>query len=142
MGQWGAAGQVWGGAPAQYPGVAPQWTPPAPPATVGPQDLSAYDDGDDDDDNDDPLTYLAQNGKKGIHGLRKGKQEVAAEEKGDKRSIFQKVANRDGYYDDRKPIDDDLEFDTGRNIQWLPMILGITAVVIFTILVIQLQKFL
>lgn len=147
-GQWGTVGQAWGGAQPQYPGAAPAaptWTPATPPATVGPQDLSAYDDGDDDDDGDDPLTYLAQNGKKGIHGLRKGKMETANDdksEKDDKKSIFQRVANRDGYYNDRQPIDSDLEYDEGRNIQWMPLILGIIGVVVFAILVIQLQRFL
>lgn len=44
---------------------------------------------------------------------------------------FQSVANVDGYYDDRLPLDSETFFDDGRKVQWIPIVLGVAGIVLF-----------
>lgn len=112
------------------------WTPPTAPEREGADD---YDDEDEEDDRISPMDYLVSRQKEngGLKGHRQKKSADEGEKK--KRKKFKDLANADGYYDDRRPVDDDEMYDTGKHIQWVPLILGIAGIAIFAIVAIQLQ---
>lgn len=68
----------------------------------------------------------------------KGKKKVSKADL----SRFQSIANDDGYYDDRRPLDEDTYFGSRRNIQWVPLLLGIGGIVLFVLVVLGIQSML
>lgn len=118
-------------------GIPTGWTPPSAPAGQG---ADNYEDEDEDEENDhvSPMDYLAQRqSKKGK--LKRNTRSKAPSAENNKRKKFQELANVDGYYNDRRPLDNEEDLEAGRNIAWVPLILGIIGIGLFAFLAIQLQ---
>ena len=92
----------------------------------------------DEEDEDIPAPKAAKRGKKAKKAKR-GKA-AKADKESKKRAKFQELVNRDDYYSDRFPIDNEEGIDGGRNIQWVPLILGGAGILIFAYLLVQLQS--
>lgn len=128
---WGADTQGWAAN-----GVPNGWQAPAAPDGQG---ADNYDDEDEEEDRISPMDYLAQrNSEKGIAKQRPGKK-AQDEDAKKKKKKFDALVNGDGYYDDRKPVDDDEVYDTGRHVQWIPLVLGVVGILVFAVIAIQVQ---
>ena len=78
--------------------------------------------------------------KKREKNKKKKDKESAAMREEKRRKQFQSRANTDGYYTDRDTMDELEEFDGERRIQWIPMIVGFAGIIIFAVILIQLQS--
>ena len=77
-----------------------------------------YDDDDEDeDDEDDEVTNLKNKAKR-----------------------FQSIANSDGYYDDRRPFDEEFYFESKKSIQWVPLFLGVAAIILCAVAFLYLRS--
>ena len=93
---------------------------------------------DEEDDADVPSKKSSKKTKRAKKEKR-GKASKADKER-KKREKFQELANRDDYYSDRYPLDNEAGLDNGRNVQWVPLILGGAGIMIFAYILIQLQS--
>lgn len=78
--------------------------------------------------------------KKREKNKKKKDKESAEMREQKRRKQFQSRANTDGYYTDRDTMDELEEFDGERRIQWIPMIVGFAGIIIFAVILIQLQS--
>ena len=104
------------------------------------QEISEDEYYEDEEDEEVPSPKASKKAKKAKKSKR-GKASKADKDS-KKREKFQELANRDEYYSDRYPIDNEEGIDSGRNIQWVPLILGGAGILIFAYLLVQLQSLL
>ena len=78
--------------------------------------------------------------KKREKNKKKKDKESAEMREQKRRKQFQARVNTDGYYTDRDTMDELEEFDGERRIQWIPMIVGFAGIIIFAVILIQLQS--
>lgn len=121
--------QPWGQPNNQWPQQG--WGAPRPQAPMPFNGQQPFENQEDDSKNDipghsDPLSFLSKRKRGGDHDAERVKK-------------FQNEANQDGYYDDRRPQDDNEYMYTGHR-SMLPTILCIIGVVAFTCIVIYLKS--
>lgn len=73
---------------------------------------------------------------------KKARKDDADEEEQRKARLFKEKVNGDGYYDDRRPIDDELTPDELRKGLIFRMVLGAIGILLFALILIQLQRML
>ena len=136
-GAWGPNPGAWGnnGTPAGW-GAAPA------PDSQDAGDYAEAPEEDEEEDHVSPMDYLAQQQDEKKSGKRIRRRKPPADEDDKKRKKFKDLANMDGYYDDRRPLDNEEDLESGRNIAWVPLILGVIGIGLFAFVVIQLQSLL
>lgn len=136
-GAWGPNPGAWGnnGTPAGW-GAAPA------PDSQDAGDYAEAPEEDEEEDHVSPMDYLAQQQDEKKSGKRIRRRKPPADEDDKKRKKFKDLANMDGYYDDRRPLDNEEALESGRNIAWVPLILGVIGIGLFAFVVIQLQSLL
>lgn len=118
-------------------GMPTGWAPPPAPEGHG---ADNYEDEDEDEAHVSPMDYLAQRqSRKPGKSNKRARGKGPSDEEAKKRKKFKDLANIDGYYNDRRPLDNEEDLDMGRNIAWVPLVLGVTGIALFAFVAIQLQ---
>lgn len=121
------------------------------PSDPAPLDDNDEDGDDDDDEGEGPLAYLSKLKRNARSAASTDDEHAEDDEEDDDDSTskknseakrFQKIANSDGYYDDRRPFDEDFYFERKQSVQWVPLVLGLIAIVLGAAAILMLNRML